>query len=76
MWATALSLCEAASHFASPEIRDIVSGESGGFPLTGMVVGVDLFELLIGDVRVELGRGDAFMAEQFLDGAKVGTVTE
>ena len=37
---------------------------------------VDGFETLAGDVGIDLGRGDAGVAEEFLNDAQVGTVFE
>ena len=42
----------------------------------GVEAGVDLFEMLVGDVGVDLGGGDVGVAEQGLDGAEVGAVHE
>lgn len=37
---------------------------------------VDLFQSLRGQVRVDLRRAEALMAEQFLDASQVGSVVE
>ena len=39
-----------------------------------MRVGVYLFEAIDADVGVDLGGGEGFVAEEFLDGAEVGAV--
>lgn len=37
-----------------------------------MKLGVDTFEVVPGDVRIDLGRGNISMAEKFLDNAQIG----
>lgn len=53
--------------------RDVAATKSLGF---GMEFVVDFFEMLVGDVGVDLGGGDVGVAEHSLDGAEIGAVHE
>lgn len=61
---------------SAPAIRDIVAGGLRRFPLARMMACVDLFERVIGDVGVDLGRRHAPVPKQFLHTAEVGTASQ